>query len=342
MTHTPYDLSAQGWRESTPGEQGVDAARLAEGYDQLTAEYPHFDSLIIVRRGCIVFERYRGDSGPEVLHNLKSVTKSVLSMLIGIAIQTGDLEGLDGKLGYYFPDYFTSTRDSNKRDIRVRDLLTMRSGLEWSEWGSCAVEMTASPHWIDFVLEQPLIHRPGEHFSYSTGDTQLLSGILQRATAMSALDFADLYLFGPLGITQRSWPSDPQGYTIGGAELSLTPRDMAKLGALYLNQGIWAGDSVIPTAWVKMSTAPHVEGVAADPGVRYGYLWWLYPQASHECFIAAGYGGQLIYGIPDLDLVVVLAGDSRAAPKLFSDNRMVYEFSWLRDWVIPAVSDIPG
>lgn len=338
----PY-WPTQGWREAPPEEHGLDAASLAAADRILQADYPNIEGLLVVRGGHILFERYTGAAAIDRLHNLKSVTKSVLSALVGIALSTGDLGSLDDPLDVFLPELFTSAIDPNKRDITVRDLLRMRSGLEWSEWGGCTVEMTTRPNWVRYVLEQPLIHPPGEVHTYSTGDTQLLSAILQKATGMTALDFADLYLFKPLGITRRTWPEDPQGITIGGTELSLTARDLAKFGYLYLNGGAWDGRQVVPREWVAESTREHSLVVPPDasdrPAIGYGYLWWLREQAGHASHMAVGHGGQFAYVIPDLDLLVVMTGRLSKIPRTFSDNRMIREFNVVEDAIVPAVTE---
>ncbi|MBN1202785.1 MAG: serine hydrolase [Anaerolineae bacterium] len=332
-----------GWRSADPADLSLDGAQLERAADLLTAQYPHIDSLIVVRGGYLVFERYPGVRGPDVLRNLKSVTKSVLSTLIGIALDTGDLGSLDDRLGDYVPAYFTSADDPRKRAITVRDLLTMRSGLEWAEWGAQVIEMTSSPHWFRYVLDRPLIHDPGQHFNYSTGDSHLLAALLQAAAAMTALDFADLYLFKPLGITRRAWPGDPQGVTIGGAELSLTPRDLAKFGCLILNNGAWDGDTIVPADWVRDATRKQVSVLPADPDhppLSYGYLWWVRPQGEYKSALAVGLGGQYVYVIPGLDMVIVMTGDIATAPDAFRDNRMIRAFNVVQDAIVPAVT--PG
>lgn len=336
----------RGWRDALPEDQGLDPERLHAAQDYLTAQVPHIDSLLVVRHGYLVYEQYSRRMGPAKLHNMKSATKSVLSALIGIAIQTGDLASVDEPLGYILPDLFRSISDQRKRAITIRDLLTMRSGLEWDEYGPSDVQMTASPDWVRFVLEQPLAHPPGTVFNYSTGDTQLLSAALQALTSLTALAFADLYLFGPLGIRQRAWPADPQGITVGGAELALTPRDMAKFGYLVLNRGQWAGEPIIPAAWLEQSTQPRtlLEPVSEDDcaDLGYGYLWWLRPQGQFESFIAVGYGGQFIYVIPALDLVVVMTGDIATAPPRFRNNRMLCQFNLVEEYIVPAVTQAGG
>lgn len=331
----------EGWRAAPPADLGLDAAQLDAADAVLAARVPHIQSLLVVRGGYLVYERYRDGAGPATLHNVKSVTKSVLSALIGIAIQTGDLVSVSEPLGFILPEAFATIPDRRKREITVRDLLTMRSGLEWAEYGASAVHMTASPDWVRYVLERPLIHAPGTHFNYSTGDTHILSAVIQALTGMSALQYADLYLFGPLGIARRAWPADPQGVTIGGAELALSPRDMAKLGYLYLNNGAWAGEPVVPAAWVRQSAEPHTyfEPITEDDCAElgYGYLWWLRPQGPHASAIAVGFGGQFIYVIPALDLVVVMTGDLGTAPDAFRDNRMLCRFNLVEEFIVPAV-----
>ncbi|HML22654.1 MAG TPA: serine hydrolase [Aggregatilinea sp.] len=333
----------RGWREADPAARGMDVDKLAEADRVLAADYPNIESLLVVRSGDIVYARYNDGTGPDKPHNLKSATKSVLSSLVGIALNTGDLNSLDDPLSDFLPEMLPASADRRKRAITVRDLLRMRSGIEWNEWGGCTVEMTSRPNWLRFVLDQPLAHDPGEIHAYSTGDTQLLSAVLQRATGMTALDFADLFLFKPLGITQRTWTSDPQGYTIGGTELALSPRDLAKFAYLYLNGGRWENRQVIPAAWVAESTQQHSLVVPPDnsdrPPIGYGYLWWIREQAGHPSFMAVGFAGQFAYVIPDLDLIVVMNGRLRRVPAMFADNRMIREFNVVADYIVPAVTD---
>ncbi len=329
------------WRIASPADHGIDPAAIERLSAHLDTAYPHFDSLLIVRGGDLVHEEYKHGATPDDLHNVKSVTKSVLSALIGIALDTGDLPSIDEPIGTFFAGDFASIPDRTKRDITLADLLSMRSGLEWDEWGASVFQMTASPNWVRFILNRPLANAPGERFVYSTGNTHLLAAALQRATDMTLLEYADLYLFRPLGITARQWPSDPQGITIGGAELSLRARDMAKLGLLYLNLGQWDGASIVPADWVRASTEPRVTVVPKDasnrPPVCYGYLWWLRPQQRLGSFMAVGHGGQFIYVLPDLDLVVVMTGDLKTAPETFNDNRMIREFNVVEEFLVPAV-----
>ncbi|MCC6801222.1 MAG: serine hydrolase [Anaerolineae bacterium] len=332
-----------GWRTAAPEDHGVDPAALDRLRAYLDEQYPHLDSLLVVRNGVLLREDYKRGAGPDDLRNVKSVTKSVLSALVGVALDTGDWPDIHEPIGSFFAGHFASIADRAKRAITLEDLLTMRSGLEWNEWGGTTLQMTVSPDWVRFVLERPLAHPPGERFSYSTGDTQLIAAALQQASGMTLLDYADLYLFSPLGITARRWASDPQGVTIGGSELALRPRDMAKLGLLYLSQGQWEGRQIIPADWARVSTEPHLTVVPKDasgrPPLCYGYLWWLRPQERLGSFIAVGHGGQFIYVLPALDLVVIMTGDLKTAPEIFNDNRMIREFNAVEEFIVPAVQD---
>ncbi len=330
-----------GWRTTPPQDQGIDPAALADAQAYLAARVPHLDSLLVVRHGYLVHESYHHQTGPETLHALKSVTKSVMSALIGIAIRAGDLAGVDERLGYLMPEAFAAGTDRARREITIRDLLTMRSGLEWAEYGPGLLQMTASPHWVQHVLELPLAHPPGTVFNYSTGDTHLLSAVLHHVTGLSALEYADLYLFDPLGITRRRWAADPQGRSIGGTELLLTPRDMAKFGYLYLNGGQWDGQAILPPRWVQESAEYHnrFDPTEQNPCDEwgYGYLWWLRAQAGHPSLIAVGYGGQFVFVVPALDLVVVMTGNLSAVPEDFRDNRMLCQFNLVEDFIVPAI-----
>ncbi len=331
----------QGWRTADPADHGLDAAQLDRARDHVRDHVPHMNSLLVVRGGYLVYEDDR--QGAQAMRNVKSMTKSVLSTLTGIAIQTGDLAGVQEQIGYVLPTAFATVAEKDKRAITIRDLLTMRSGLDWEEYGPDALQMTASPNWVQYVLNRDLSHAPGTVFNYSTGDSQLLAATLQALTAMTLLDYADLYLFGPLGITQRTWPADPQGVTIGGAELHLTPRDMAKLGFLWLNRGTWNGDSIVSAAWMAEASTYHTRFEPRDERdcetLGYGYQFWLRPQADYDSFIAVGYGGQFVYVIPGLDMVVVMTGDLDGMPDTFRNNRMLCQFNLVEEFIVPAVGE---
>jgi CubicO group peptidase (beta-lactamase class C family) len=299
------------WQESTPGQQGIDEAELSKIDPFVRQNYPNIYSVLIVRHGRLVYEQYYQGRNRASDTPVFSVTKSLISALIGIALREGYLTSLDQRIADFMPEYFGGNGDPLKRTITIRDALTMTGGLEPTDKNINAWLFSAD--WFQYALERPLQNRPGETFSYNTGLAHLLSGVLTRATGMSTKNFADQYLLKPLGITNYRWQADPKGYYGGGHGLFLTPRDMAKFGYLYLRNGNWFGRQLIPEDWVKQSTRKHL---AVDSLEGYGYLWWNFDQEdvtrgrSFPAYAASGMGGQLILVVPALDMVVVISADA--------------------------------
>jgi CubicO group peptidase (beta-lactamase class C family) len=258
----------------------------------------------VIRNGYVVVDATFYPYDGQTVHNVASVTKSLMTTLIGIAADQGKLV-LDDKVVSFFPDRSVANLDERKEGITVRHLASMSSGLDCAaeEDELTLKEMVASPDWVQFVLDRKVAWAPGEHFVYCTPAIHLLSPILQQATGMTALDFARQYLFEPLGMGEAMWTRDPQGYYAGGEELSLHPHDMAKLGFLFLNHGQWDGKQIVSRQWVEEATKAQME-TGDDP---YGYGWWIDPVvegASH----AQGRGGQNIYVLPEWDMIIVTTG----------------------------------
>ena len=252
----------------------------------------------------MVMEAYFRPYNQDRVHPLTSCTKSFLSALVGIAVSEGHLD-LDDKALDLISDRTIANDSPLKREITVEHLLLMRSGLDWPEWSvpysssdNILRQMWSSPDWTQFVLDRPMAVAPGTAFNYSTGDSQILTAVLKQATRTSTREFARTHLFEPLGIplAHWRWSSSPAGVAFGGGGLHLTARDMAKLGTLYLQGGVWEGRQIVPTEWVEASVAP----------AYYGYHWW---RLSSGGYAALGYGGQRIAVVPDLELVVVITGD---------------------------------
>jgi CubicO group peptidase (beta-lactamase class C family) len=334
----------RGWETASPGEVGLDAAAL-EAMDAELASGAHgyVDGMLVVRHGRLVFERsyvhdydalFVGrDAQPGVynyydpewhpwyrrglLHSLQSVSKSVTSTLIGIAIGQGALPGVDVEL-VSFMDGHRVQGDPGWKEMTLRDVLTMTAGIAWDEStvpytdpkNSCAA-MEASQNWVQFVLDQPMAAEPGAVFVYNSGATVLLDQVLFASTGRHAAAFADQELFRPLGIRAWYWKQTPAGHTDTEGGLYLSPRDLAKIGYLFARDGVWEGQRLLPEGWVKDSTAPLVE-VSRRPGreSRYGYQWWSLPWGSepHWAITANGYGGQYLLVVPELDLVAVFNG----------------------------------
>ena len=291
------------WRTSTPEAQGMDPEVLLEMLNFIQAEGHNVHSVVVVRNGYLVLDAYWYPFNENTLHELRSCSKSVISALIGIAIDEGYIEGVDQPVLGLFPERTIENPDALREAMTVEDLLTMRSGFEVT-----MAEVPSEPDWVGLALNQPMAQEPGTRFYYSPSVTYLLSAIIQNATGMSTFDFAQQHLFEPLGISDAYWQSDPMGIALGFSGLSLTPHDMARIGYLYLNDGVWEGEQVISSEWVEESTRVHVS--AADqaewwPDIGasgYGYQWWVRDSGMYS---AEGYGAQRIYVIPDLEMIVV-------------------------------------
>ena len=302
-----------GWALSTPAAEGIDAARL----DTLTQrianrEFGLVDSVTIVRNGRLCYDAYfSGDAS--VLHELQSVTKSVTSALIGLAIARGAILDSHQPVVAVLPDYAAALRDDPaKAALRIDHLLTMSAGMDWDEslpivdTRNTLGQMNGSPDWVAFVVARRIVEAPGTRFVYNSGGVILLGAILRAATGQDAERFAADNLFAPMGITDARWSRNsahPEQVHTGGG-LSLRARDQAKFGQAYLDDGMWAGRRVLPSQWVRDSTAPRL--VASD-GAQYGYLWWLRSVASAlDVAEAWGARGQHIFVVRPSNLVVVV------------------------------------
>ena len=291
------DWLEPGPASSGPGPFAPAATRIAGGLPEVRA-------LLVVRHGRLVFERYFHGAGLATLLNTKSVTKSVVSALVGIALHEGRIRSLDDPISTWLAPEMTERAHADVKRLTVRHLLTMTAGWRWRENGPETVAWLKSPNRVRFMLEQPMDAAPGTRFNYSTGVAHLLSAVLARATGMSLQDYARDRLFEPIGARPGAWGRDPQGLNEGGSELELSARDMARFGLLYLNGGSWRGRQIVPRPWVLESTRPHGR-------VDYGYLWSYLPSEwGGPAVNAMGYGGQIISIVPAADAVVVIASTS--------------------------------
>jgi len=292
-----------GWRSSTPEAQGIDSGKLAEMLLAIRAQAIQVHSLLIIRHGYVVTDATFYPYDGETPHNVASVTKSLMTTLIGIAADQGKLD-LDDKMVSFFPDHSIANLDERKKNITVRHLASMSSGLDCTADADelTLQEMVASPDYVQFVLDRKMISVPGKQFIYCSPAIHLLSPILQKATGMTTLDFANQYLFEPLGFGEVMWPRDPQGYYDGWSDVSLHPQDMAKLGYLFLHHGEWEGRQIVSRGWVEEAMKARME-TFDDP---YGYGWWIEQDVVGAR--ADGRGGQYIYVLPEWDMVIVATG----------------------------------
>lgn len=288
------------WVTASPVSTGFNATSLEKAIQQI-GEMRGVYSVLVVRKGRLVVEKYFREGYRGKPHNLKSASKSLLSALTGIAISEGLLY-LNQPIQEILP-YDNVFIDPRKSRITVRHLLTMTTGLvptSYQAYNSWILKKD----WVKAALEREMIAEPGTHFQYSTGNTHILSGVLTAATGMSTKAYAESKLFQPMQIRLKGWDTDPNGIPLGGNNLSLIPRDMAKVGLLYLDAGEFGDQQLVPRWWVESSVRPSAIGDHEIYG-RYGYLWYTHP-GGEEAFVAVGYGGQYIYVSPPFDCVIVI------------------------------------
>lgn len=331
------------WRVSGPADLGMDGDKLSQLDPIIKSEYSNINGIVVVRNGYIAYEQYYNGYGPDDTHHVASVTKSILSALIGIAIDAGYILSVDQKVLEFFPEYVPDLADLQKKEITIRHLLTMTAPYPFEDWHEPLDKMCMQPDWIKYTLN--MLGQGGGSlgaFKYSTAGAHLLSAILTRRTGKSACEIANERLFKPIGMkvipdyemnafgfddlfgkNVRGWVHDPSGISTGGWGLTLTPRDMARFGFLYLNRGVWDKQQVISESWIEQSTA-------MNPN-HYGYLWWLREDNDIFAYMALGDGGNVICCIPEKDLVVAIASE------FMINARDRGEL--IKDWIIPAIMD---
>jgi len=338
------------WPKATPESVGMDSLPIqAFDRDLASGKYPQVDSMLIIRCGENVFERtYQHDYGkiyykeahergplnarltgiynyfdPQYhpywqgtdAHTMQSVTKTVTSVTMGIAMYRHEFHAdLNTPILKFFDISKVKNLDDRKRRITLSDLLTMRSGLDWNEDlpyndphnGSSAME--ATDDWVRFVIDRPMAYEPGTHFAYSSGVAELLGYIFQKATGQDIEAYASEHLFRPLGFEHVHWKRAPLGLPDTEGGLYLRPQDMAKIGYLYLHDGVWKGQRMVSSEWVKQSITPSTD---AGGGYKYGFQWWMIPHGSapqHLAWAALGFGGQRILVLPEDQLILIFTG----------------------------------
>ncbi len=330
------------WPESTPEAEGLNRAALESLDAELASgKQGYVDSMLVIRHGRVVYEKsydnaadyrrlFAGKGDPGIynyydpgwhpyyrrtrLHTMQSISKSVTSALIGVAIRRGEIPAVDARVMPYF-SALSIGADPLRDRMTLRDVLTMRTGIRWDEESAaytdpannCAA-MEGEEDWVRYVLEQPMAEEPGKVFVYNSGATELLSYVIRKATGMPADDYAKEHLFAPLGIAFY-WKRTPTGLADTEGGLYLEPRDLAKIGYLYMKDGVWNGRRILPEGWARASTESAVE--SSEKGFGYGYQWWVPQEAlgsGNGAFVAWGYGGQLLLVVPKRDLIAVFTG----------------------------------
>ena len=342
---TPYRLESPIWNFSNPEEQDMNPQVLDSAF--IKAKQTGFvDGLLVIRNGHLVAEEYYNGYNEATPHNVMSVSKSFLSAIMGIALQQGFIDSLNEKMLNYFPEYIYTSMDPRKYNITIRHLLTMRMGIRDESDDNYGVywEFYNSNNWIKKTIEDTLIDSPGSKMHYNTFQTHLLSAIITKATQKSTLDFAKEVLFDPMKIGIDAWEQDPQGYYFGGNSMYFTPREMAVLGFLYLNNGRINGRQLVPADWVKLTLSPstnftHPNEWGAFKNYDYAYLWWLGQIENYDMFMGYGYGGQFVVVFPSLNLIIVSTAKNQVDP----DASTVQEwaiFDIIADYILPSIGDV--
>ena len=308
VDYTP--LVRDDWPVSTPEEQGLDALLVAEMYLN-AAELETLYSLLVIKNGYLVAEDYFNEGSVEQKDRLQSVTKSFTSALVGIALEQGCLSSVDQKMLDFFPEVAGKITDPRKEQITVRNLLEMRGGYPNEEDAQALWDGLLSGHYPPLIEDFPLVSDPGTRFHYSNLSSNWLGIIVDRSCGMNLKAYAEENLFSHLNVEPGEWGQDAEGHNNGCGDLHLSARDAAKFGLLYLNDGIFAGNQIIPSDWVKDSLQTYsmneafVKKVGDFRDIGYGYQWWSATAGNYHVNFAWGHGGQLIVLVDDLDLVVV-------------------------------------
>jgi CubicO group peptidase (beta-lactamase class C family) len=275
----------------------------------------------VSHRGRLIMERYLNGRRATQHANVKSVSKSVISTLIGIAIAQKHIPGVREPIATYFPAHLRGEANAAKRAITIEDLLSMRSGLESTSGRNYGAWVT-SKHWVRYALTRELETRPGAEMEYSTGNTHLLSAILTIATKKSTWQYAQEVLAKPLGFSLARWPQDPQGIYFGGNDMLFTPRQLIAYGELYLQRGRRGEQQVVPSRWVDDSFVPRGRSDFNDQ--QYGYGWWMREFAGEQAYFAWGFGGQYVFVIPRLELVVVTTSSTATGEERRGHRRTIF------------------
>jgi CubicO group peptidase (beta-lactamase class C family) len=299
-----------GWETSSLVDENVDLT-IIEGVLQTVdnGDYDFLRSIVIAKNGKLIFEKYFiGDSTTTLFHT-QSVTKSIASILIGIAFHQGIINSINDPIFMFFPEYEHLKNESNE-EISLKHILTMTPGFEWNEVSTFVVSQENDnvighyTNYIEHVLSKPVIHTPGTHWYYNSGCAILAGGVIKNLTNVQPVEYARRFLFEPLIITDWFWPGLPQtdGLTGTHGALFLSARDMAKIGQLYLNGGNWNGQQIVAESWINESVNPFIN---VWGNVDYGYLWWTRTLSQRNIYYADGYGGQQIVVVPNENMVII-------------------------------------
>ena len=331
-TELPYRLrlpeAGSGWQVVEPSEVGIDPQDLEATYRAIArGEAGLIHSQLVVRRGMLVGEEYFHGFARQDLHELQSATKSIASLLIGIAVDRGQIESIDVPVLEYFPE-LAGPADPKWKTVTLKHLLTMTAGVDWDR-REVNRDHGTGPELFRKVLSRWVDHAPGSRWLYNGADVNLLAGVIYRATGLHADEFAARYLFEPLQITEWDWEEGKQeGFPSLAGTLRLRPLDLAKIGQLVLDRGEWQGEQVVSEEWIEESTAARIS--TSREVQRFGYLWWRLDApldaGPHPVTIASGWGSQFLHVIPAFDAVLVTTGGNHLNGKTFAIDQVLLHF----------------
>ena len=328
------------WRECNPEQVGVNSKTMKDLNNEivrLVESGVEMHGILIIRKGYIVAEQYYSKYFDENTdHVIHSCTKSFTSALFGIALSEGFITGIDNRMVYYFPEYDIENLTNSKKEITLKHMLTLSSGLDWDELdvpysdsSNTYYQWRNSDDHVQFILDRPMEYSPGEIQNYNSGLSDLLSVIIQKTTRVRTDSFAIDRLFNPLGIVEFYWPVDIKGFARGGGGMRMNTRNMARFGFLYLKEGQWDGKQIIPAEWVKESQKKHLP-FQHIMNYFYGYQFWV---SSFGMYAAVGYGGQWIMILPDYESVVVFINDFEEG----NGEQWNIPERLVRDYIIPSI-----
>ncbi len=327
--------SKNSWPVSTPAQNNMDQEYM-EMLDKAVKK-SKVKSCLVLRKGELVYQYYKGNKIRDNLQRINSCTKSVVSILIGMAIEKGFIPSVNMSVADYFPKIMNNQADVRKKDVTIEQLLTMSVGLDWPEFGEWNYMPPMFTHdVVKFVFDRELVDDPGKRMNYNSGCSHVLSAILTKATGMKTSVFAEQYLFKPLGIVNYLWFEDARGISYGSDGLRLVPSDLAKIGQLYLQEGIWNGDQIVSAEWVRKSTEPYL--LTYDNIGHYAFHWWVakldpYDEdftLNNRMYFAMGRNGQFIIVIPNLQTVVTFTSTL--------DNT-IKPLDFVRDYIVKSMHD---
>ena len=327
-----------GWETDSLNKMNVDSGKINELMCNIAnGNFENIDSVVLVKNGKLILEEYFNGYHREKTHEIRSATKSIGSILTGIAIDHRFITDENNRIYPYFQKHEPDEKwDDKIKNVSLKTLLTMTSGFDCDDHKipgfECERNMYKTNDWVEYALNLPMAYQPGEHWAYNSSSLILVSEIISETSKMSIPDFANKYLFEPLGITDFQWGFSPKGRAFIAGNAKMKPRDMAKIGYMFLNDGKWKGKQIISKEWIEESTRAHT---TADTSEKYGYLWWSGKTVINNQYIegywAEGNGGQYIFVFPTLDLVAVFTGGN------YNNPLSVQPMGMLINYIIPAM-----